>query len=331
MNPVDLQQQQILQMLSQASKVLLIVHKVPDGDCLGSVSAMLTRLRGQGLQAIAYCDDPVPDSYRFLPAMDQVFQASTIPEFTPELVIVIDCADEGRIGDGSRFLQGQAPVINIDHHVGNSQFGHINWVDSQAAACGEMIYRLCTTASWHITDDMATAIYTSLMTDTGSFQYANTTPQTLRLAADLREMGARTDEIREKVFESRPRAFVNLLAQILPTLEVSDDGRVASLTVTREAMVQAGASEGDCDGLINYPRFLAGVQVALLFKEAGEEIFRVGFRSKGNIDVYAIARQFGGGGHRKASGCTLSGTLAEVKQQVLGAVRSSLEPLEIPT
>ncbi|MZP31126.1 bifunctional oligoribonuclease/PAP phosphatase NrnA [Heliobacterium undosum] len=315
---------QVIAHLSAASRILLIVHKVPDGDCLGSVSAMLSVLLAEGKETAAFCEDPAPVGYRFLPNLSRLYHAETMPPFQPDLIVVLDSADRGRIGEAVRLLDGNAPVVNIDHHIGNSRFGDINWLDPAAPACGEMIYTLCREAGWMITPDVATALYTAVMTDTGSFQYANTTADTLRLAAELRDLGARANEIREEVYERKPLAYLSLLSAALPTLQVSGEGRVAWLRVTGETIAASGAGANDCDGLINYPRAIDGVQVALLFREVSAGEIKVGFRSKGDIDVYAIARRFGGGGHRRASGCTFLGRLEEAEAQIVQAVMEQL-------
>ncbi|MBM7868383.1 bifunctional oligoribonuclease/PAP phosphatase NrnA [Heliobacterium gestii] len=323
-HPVEGELGQAIAHLSAASRILLFVHKVPDGDCLGSVSAMLSVLEACGKKAIAYCDDPAPLGYRFLPGLSRLYDAATLPPFEPDLLVVLDSADRGRIGDGVRWLDGNVPVVNIDHHIGNGCFGDVNWLDPSAPACGEMIFHLCRAAGWTITPDVATALYTAVMTDTGSFQYANTTADTLRLAAELRDLGARVNEIREEVYERKPLAYLRLLSSVLTSLQLSADGRVAWLRVTGETMTVSGAGANDCDGLINYPRAIDGVQVALLFREVDAGQIKVGFRSKGDIDVYAIARRFGGGGHRRASGCTFMGGLDDAEKQIVQAVMDEI-------
>lgn len=322
--PDNLERQQIVQLLSSATDVLLLVHQIPDGDALGSLSAMLTCLQKQGKNAIAYCDDPVPGIYKFLPGMDQLYNAVSIPKFSPSLAVVMDCADQGRVGHGMKLLEGIEPIVNIDHHLGNTLFGHLNWVDSKAAACGEQIYQLILSAGWEITPDVATALYTSLVTDTGSFQFSNATAYTLRLAADLRDKGARVGEITQEVYETKTLTSIRLLSEVLPTLRLSSDGRIAWLKVKKHLMERLNAGHEDCEGLIAYPRSLEGVEVALLFREMDQSTVKVGLRSKGNIDVNFVARQFGGGGHRRASGCTLYTNMDDAEAQVLEAVKSML-------
>ncbi|MDD4588422.1 MAG: bifunctional oligoribonuclease/PAP phosphatase NrnA [Heliobacteriaceae bacterium] len=302
----------------------MAVHQVPDGDALGSLSALLITLQAQDKSVVGYCDDPVPRIYRYLPGINQIFNAGSLPDFIPELAVVMDCADQNRLGEGIELVNKAKCIINIDHHLGNSLFGHLNWVDANAAACGEQICQLFQQANWPITTDVATALYTSLATDTGSFQFANTTSYTLRLAADLRDKGAQVQHIMRELYESKPLRSLRLLTAILPTLQLSADGRIAWMQISRAIMDQLGATQEDCENLVSYPRSLEGVDVALIFREIDPETIRVGLRSKDIVDVNRVARLFGGGGHRRAAGCTLQTNLAEAKSRVITVVESML-------
>ncbi|QGG48223.1 DHH family phosphoesterase [Heliorestis convoluta] len=315
----------IVAALNQARSVLLCVHQIPDGDALGSLSALLTTLQKQGKTVIAYCRDVVPQIYRFLPAMELVQQTFPEDASSIDVAVVMDCGDLERVCTNPDFLQNVAMLVNLDHHVGNPLFGHFNWVDTEAAATGEIIYQLHEMAGWPITADVATALYTSLMTDTGSFQFSNTTAYTLRLAAELREKGARIEEIRREVYESRTLRSLRLLQQALSTLQLSTNGKIAWIGVSLQDKERIGAIHEDFEGLISYPRTIKGVEVALLFREIEAGTVKVGLRSQSTIDVAAIARHWGGGGHRRAAGCTIKGTMAEAEQQLLAVVKECLD------
>lgn len=314
----------ILFRLRTAKAVVIMVHQQPDGDALGSLSALLSALTARGIRAVGCCDDAIPRAYRFLPLMDQVFQPSELPDHPYDRAVVVDCGDVGRVGDAQPLLTPIETVINIDHHVGNTCFGHLNWVDPTAAATGELIMHLIEYAGWAVDGAVATALYTSIVTDTGSFRFANTTAATLRVAATLREQGAAVGVIMHELYERRSLASMRLLASVLPSMALSDDGRVAWLAIAIDDMNRCGANQEDLDGLLDYPRAIDGVEVAILFRQIAPGRIKVGLRANGGVDVYAVAAHFGGGGHRKASGCTFHGDLHQAQAAILLEVQRAV-------
>ncbi|MEK7280165.1 MAG: bifunctional oligoribonuclease/PAP phosphatase NrnA, partial [Nitrospirota bacterium] len=212
-------------------------------------------------------------------------------------------------------------VINIDHHVTNTRFGHINWVEESASATGELIYYLIERLGLRITPDIATCLYTTLLTETGNFNYSNTSSKVLRIAADLVEAGADPWKIAMSLGENSPERL-RLLGELLINIEKSRDGKIAWFTITNALFERTKTSAEDTENLINYPRSLVGVEVALLFREVSPDSYKVSLRSKGHVNVAEIATKFAGGGHKNAAGCLVKGRLDIVKDLVIGAIES---------
>lgn len=295
---------------------MIVFHEHPDGDAVGSALALLLALRKLGKQPLAACPDRLAPCYRFLPCSDEIAGADVAGDF--DLALLVDCADPARAGSLIEVVRRCPRLVNIDHHPTNERFGDAAWVDPEAAASGELVARLITALGVTIDAAMATCIFAALLTDTGSFHYSNTTAASLALAGEMVAAGARPELISDAIYEQRPRGDVELLAAALRTLSLSEDGRIAWLTVTAADLERTG---GDSDGLVNYARMIAGVEVALLFREEGPNTVKVSFRSRA-VDVAEIARAFGGGGHPRAAGCTFGGSLAAAQEAVLARVAS---------
>ncbi|MCR4430560.1 MAG: bifunctional oligoribonuclease/PAP phosphatase NrnA [Tepidanaerobacteraceae bacterium] len=306
--------------LAKYNSYIVTSHIVPDGDGIGSVLAMMLALQKAGKNAVAVVRDTVPDKYIFLP------YARTIKKDFDgkyDVIISLDCGDEERLGFEKPLKDLGKIVVNIDHHKSNTFFGDINIIDCHASSVGEILYHIIKDLTI-IDMDIATNIYTSIITDTGSLRYSNTTPSCLRILAELVEKGVKPDFISRQVFEKRSIESVNLIKMALNTLEILSDGMLACIFITKEIMEKSGAKEEDTDGIINYAREIEGVEVAVLFKEKEEGLIKVGFRSNDWIDVSKIAEEFGGGGHARAAGCTLKATLNETRENVLNSVKKYL-------
>ncbi|MDH7480172.1 MAG: bifunctional oligoribonuclease/PAP phosphatase NrnA, partial [Syntrophomonadaceae bacterium] len=312
--------------LRAAPRVLLTSHQVPDGDSIGALLALGLGLEQLGKQVELCLDDEVPLMYRFLEGSERIVRPAAV-EVIPEMVVLLDCTGIERAGAGLAPRLKHSLVINLDHHTSNEHFGSINYVDETAAATAEIVYDLLSCLGVAMKPPIASAIYTGIITDTGSFRYSNTTPRTLRLAADLLEGGIDLDTIREKIFETRTLEMLRLLGECLRSLQVDPDGRLAWVVVTQETLSRLKVTDeyGLFEGLINYPRSIAGVEVAILFRELAPMVVKVGFRSKSWVDVNELASRFGGGGHRKASGCVIGGEIDQVVPQVLDAAREALK------
>jgi len=303
--------------LANYNSFVITSHIMPDGDSIGSVLSMTLALQKAGKDAVAVVRDEVPHKYIFLPHAGDIKRHF---DGKCNCIISLDCGDEERLGFDRPLKDYGSMVVNIDHHKSNTLFGDINIVDSHASSVGEIIYHPI--KELQVLDlDIAMNLYASIITDTGSIRYSNSTPAALRILAELIEIGVKPEVMSRQVFERRSIASVNLIKMALDTLEVFNDGMIASITITKEIMDKSGAKEEDTDGIINYAREIEGVEVGVLFKEKEERSIKVGFRSNDWVDVSRIAEEFGGGGHARASGCTLKATLSEARERVLNFVK----------
>ncbi|WP_243371159.1 bifunctional oligoribonuclease/PAP phosphatase NrnA [Geotalea sp. SG265] len=301
---------------------LITTHESPDGDAVGSSLALAGYLTGLGKDVTVYLCDPVPDIYQFLPLADKVVNG--LPPRHYDVCFVLDVGELRRAGTAITSCRTIGKFVNIDHHLNCEQFGAINYVDTKACATGALIYRIIEGAGQQINYDIALCIYTAVITDTGSFRYSNANPEAFAIAAKMVEKGINAWDVAEKLYESQPQNRLQLLALALATLSFSPFGDYASIAVTLDMYRQCNASAELTDGFVNYPRSIKGVEVAVFFREIREGLFKVGFRSKGKVDVSALAAAFSGGGHHNAAGCTVEGTLSAVKEKIFTLLEQSL-------
>lgn len=301
--------------------ILLLAHVHPDGDVLGSLLGLGLALAESGHPVTIAGPDPVPGPLHFLPGV-ALFQQWLEAKGTFDLVLLADCPDPGRTNGLLEGARGPATrVVNIDHHPDNRRYGHVNWVDPGASASGEMVYDLITALELALTPAVATNLFTAIHTDTGSFRYSNTTPQALRVAADLVARGADPARVAIHLYETRPPESLGLLGRLLQRVELSADGSVAWLALPR-GDVPGGFL--DSEDLVSYPRSIAGVEVAVLLRETDAGGVKVSLRAKGDVDVGRIAARFGGGGHAKAAACLVRGSLEDARRMILGAVTEAV-------
>lgn len=308
--------------LGQARRFLCVLHAFPDGDAVGASLGLGLSLEQAGRDVTFFCATEIPYNLHFLPGMDRVVNTLP-PDASFDATVICDAAASHRVGPGLPPREQRGTVLNIDHHMTNDCFGDVNYVDPGAAAVGVMILRVIRGAGLPLSKDVATALYTSILTDTGSFRYSSTDPEALRAAAELVAAGAQPWEVASAIYEEQPVARLRLLREVLDTLHVSDDGRLASLLVTHEAAQKVGATPDLTDGFINYARSIRGVEVAALLTEpppGTDEPWRLSFRSRGRVNVSAVAERFGGGGHFNAAGAKTRGTLEELRERVAQAV-----------
>ncbi len=301
----------IIRALREGSSFLVLLHELPDGDSVGAALAMVLVLERMGKRVMAVGVDRIPRPYRFLPRADKAVVSGDLPLSAGLAVeswdtsIMLDCADPERAGAAWPLARKARTLINIDHHVTNIGYGDLNLVDAHASATAELVYALARDLGIEIDRDLANCLFVGIMTDTGSFRYSNASAHTFRIGAELVEAGASPEELAARIWESRPVSSLRLLARALTTLGLSDDGRMAWLTVDDAALADAGAEEQEVEGFVNYPRSLEGVEVAMLFRPMADGRTRVALRSKGRADVSRVARSLGGGGHPRAAGCIL--------------------------
>jgi bifunctional oligoribonuclease and PAP phosphatase NrnA len=319
-----------IEAIKNNKKFLITAHVNLEGDSLGSQLAMKELLIGMGKEAFILDNDPVPEHYRFLPKAGEVSnKLDKVQDF--DAAVVLDCPTLKRTGKVKDIIAKKAKlVINIDHHISNERFGQINWVDSNASSAGEMVYRLFKEVGVKLTKEVALSLYIAILTDTGSFNYDNTSSVTHEIAGELLGYGLDPALVSESVYERRSIEDIRLLALALDTLKVNKDGTVAYMEVTKDMLEKTKADMAKSEGLINYARSIDKVKVAVLFKEDLKEKnkINISFRSKGNgetIDVNKIASAFGGGGHTRASGCVITGSLEDAKKKVLAEVENVLK------
>jgi len=308
----------ILKAIREGERFLVCSHSRPDGDAVGSMLAMGMLLKKMGKRADLVSADRVQVIYRALPGADDIRTAMRVHgPYDAAILLECDGVERTRLQGLEKFL-----LINIDHHATGLEYAHINWIDHRAACVGEMVYRLFLAAGIEVTPEVATCIYTTVLTDTGGFIYGGTRASTFELARDLTLAGADPIRIAQQVYFSMSMAKLLLLGAALKNLH--REGRVAWLWITHEDMVRSCAVEEDCEGIANYALSIAEVEAAVFMRELPENRIRVSLRSKGRMNVAAIAERLDGGGHENASGCTLAGPLNRAREQILGELRSAL-------
>ena len=293
----------LLKRIRQGNRFLLTSHTSPDGDAIGSELGLARLLRKLGKGAVVWNRDATPSIYQPLPGSERIHVGAEPPAGFPEVfdgIIVLECPSPDRTGIEEHLKA--LPIANIDHHLGNQHYGAVNWVDSAAPAVGEMVFRLAQTLKLAIDPETASALYLCLVTDTGGFRFSNSTPAAFEAAAALVREGAQPEQVSQWLYESQPLAVLRLLSEMLPTVEVHEGGRIASARLDRAMFERAGASPGDSEGLIDYPRSIAGVEAVALVREKEDGSYKVSLRSRGAVDVEKVARHHGGGGHRNAAG-----------------------------
>jgi bifunctional oligoribonuclease and PAP phosphatase NrnA len=314
---------EIVEAVHHGRSALLFAHVYPDGDVLGSQFGLGLALRATGRAATFACAHPVPDPFHFLPGATDLQQWKSGRDGF-DLVITLDCPDPARLGGLLEGTRGPGTlVLNIDHHGDNRRYGDVNWVDTRAAATGEMVYDLLHAAGLPLTADVAVNLYTAIVTDTGSFRYSNTTPRTFHIAAHLVEAGVDPAHVATAIYETRQLGGLRLLGQVLQGIETDLDGTMAWLVIDRAQAESPDLPEGE--EFVNYPRSLRTAKVAVLFRELPNAV-KVSLRAKGEVNVARVASALGGGGHPNAAGLILPGGLAEAKTRVLGAIRQALAP-----
>jgi phosphoesterase RecJ-like protein len=309
----------ILEVMRGGERFLVCSHSRPDGDAVGSMLAMGMLLEQMGKRVDLLTADRIPNVYRELPGAEAIRCVMRV-HGPYDAVIMLEC--DGLERAKLRGLE-QFFIINIDHHTSAREFGHINWIDREGASVGELVHRLVKIAGATVTPEMATCLYTTILTDTGGFCYGGTRPSTFALAEELTLAGADPIRIARDIYFSTPTARLLLLGAALSNLK--REGRLAWLWVTHQDMVRTCAAEEDCEGIVNYAISIAGVEAAAFLRELPEGIIRLSLRSKGRLDVASVAVKLGGGGHENAAGVTLEGPLSRAMEQILTELRAQVK------
>ena len=315
---------QIIQHIKDGQHILIASHAEPDGDSVGSLVALGLALAKLDKKITMYNPSPIPAVYRFLPGADRIVRQIKTAD-TYDLALVLDCGDLVRIGETSAEV-GKIPIlVNIDHHVSNTGFGHIQLIDTTACATAEIVYRLINALEIPFDKAIATSIYTGILTDTGSFRFSNTNQAAFAISKAMTDAGVEPHNVAQRVFGTYSLGRIKLLNIALNSIEISDNGKLSMMTVTRSMLTTTGTNTEDLDGMINYARRIEDVKVAALIhetKNGGGKFtnmnhYHVSLRSDSSVDVAKIAGNFGGGGHASAAGFQIESTLVALKTKII--------------
>jgi phosphoesterase RecJ-like protein len=307
--------------IRKGRRFLLTSHARPDGDSIGSQLAMAYALESLGKEVRIVNADAAPDHYREFPGVERIEIASRTNK-EADVLIVMECSDLSRTGVEG--LEGHY-IINIDHHVGNRMYGTLNWFDESAAACGEMVFDVIRELGVPLSEEIATHIYLAILTDTGSFHHSNITPRTFDICRQTVEAGVNPATMARRVFDSNSFGKLKLIGALLDAMELTDDGRLAVLYMDDAMLTACGCTHNDTEGVINLPLTAREVQAVVFFKGITAGDVRVSMRSKYDVDVRAVANEYGGGGHKNAAGFTVRGPLAEVRPRIVERLGRAIE------
>jgi len=314
--------------IKSSDNFLVTSHPKIDGDGVGSILALGWALEGLGKKYEIVVRDGVPQVYTFIPGSEKIRRYDEGSDIDYDVLIALDCTGIDRIGIPPERVLKARPIVNIDHHIDNKEFGTVNLNLPSASSTAELLYDLLKKNNFPIDENAAVALYVGIVTDTGRFSYSNTTAESHAVAADLISSGVRPSEVYRKIYQSYSPGIAKLRALASLGVQLSDDGRLAWSSVTNEMFRETGTRIIDTQEFSSIPLEIEGVEVAILFMEMQESpSVKVSFRSKGKLSVNAIARIFGGGGHRMASGCIVDGTLEEVRRRVLAEARKATQSI----
>jgi len=309
----------VIDRLIKSQSIFLATHVNPDGDAIGSLISLGLGLQQYGKRVYTYNESPIPAVYRFLPGVSLVKQ--TLPQSHDwDTAVILDCGDLERIGTAVDCVRGLPQIINIDHHVTNTAFGHYRLVDSAASSSVEIVYRLLKRMNVEIDEAIANAIYTGILTDTGSFRFANTNSAAYAICSEMVQCGVDPYTVAQHVYGTYSLGRIKLLNMALDSIEISTNGKLSLMALTREMFAETDTNPEDVDGMINYAKRIEDVRVAALILEnargTAQKRFHVSLRSDGTVDVAEIAASFGGGGHFSAAGFGVESSLKDLKNTI---------------
>lgn len=327
------------QAIASVKNFVLATHVRPDGDALGSTFGLAHILKMMGKEVLCYLEQPVAEVYSFLtPHVPVETDFARVAAFVGQcgddiMGIALDCGDLGRLGEKGEELSNIHPFLVIDHHQGNKGFGDLHWVEPHRSSTGEMVYDLAEElgVAAKLSKEAAQCLYTAIVTDTGSFRYDSTTEHTFAVAGKLIDRGVTPASVCQKIFDNASFGSLQLTQAVLAGLQTFLDDQVAVIRVTREMLQQTGTTYEDTEGLINFPRSVKEVRVAVFLKEGepGTDQISISLRAKGDCDVAKVAAQFSGGGHRNAAGCRVQGkTMDEVCAMLISVLEQALRQKE---
>jgi phosphoesterase RecJ-like protein len=313
--------QDIAHAIRSRQRFVLSSHARPDGDSIGSQLAMVYALRALGKSAIAVNADAAPPPLMQFPGVPDI-QIAPAVEGEFDAAIIMECSDLARTGVSGL---DRSFVINIDHHPGNTGFGQLMWFDSSAAACGEMVFDLVKTLGVPLSREIATHIYLAILTDTGSFHYSSISPRTFEICRETLEAGVDPVLVARNVYDSNSMGRLKLFGAVLSAMQIDATGRIAIVYLDHDMAREAGGTYEDTEGLINLPLTVKEIEAVVFFKQIEGEQYRVSMRSKGDIDVGGVAKTFGGGGHKNAAGCTVSGAIDALQKLFIAKIEDAID------
>ncbi|HWW82627.1 MAG TPA: bifunctional oligoribonuclease/PAP phosphatase NrnA [Vicinamibacterales bacterium] len=313
--------QPIVDAISVRRRFVLSSHSRPDGDSIGSQLALAYALRALGKEVEVVNADPAPGPLMTFPGAPDIRIAANVGDDF-DAAIILECSDLARTG-----VTGldQFFVINIDHHPGNSGYGQLRWFDPSAAACGEMVFELVRALGAPLTLEVATHIYLAILTDTGSFHYSSISPRTFDICRQVLEAGVNPVTVARSVYDSNNMGRLKLFGAVLSAMQLDSNGRIAIVYLDHEMARAAGGTYEDTEGLINLPLTVKEIQAVVFFKQIEGEQFRVSMRSKGEIDIGAVAKEFAGGGHKNAAGCSVTGAIDALQKLFIEKVGRAIQ------
>jgi phosphoesterase RecJ-like protein len=311
----------IVEAIGARQRFVISSHARPDGDAIGSALAMAYALRAIGKEARVVMADAAPESLQGFPGVSDIEITSSVSG-AYDAAIIMECGDLARTGVSGfeRYF-----VINIDHHPGNDKYGSLNWFDPGAAACAEMVFDIVMALGAPLTLEIATHVYVAILTDTGSFHYSGITPKTFDICGQALAAGVDPVRTARAVYDSNNVGRLRMFGAVLSAMQVDASGRIAVIYLDEAIARDAGGSYEDTDGLINQPLTVKEIQAVVFFKKIAGDQYRVSMRSKGNIDVGAVSKEFGGGGHKNAAGCTATGGIDVLRQVFVEKIEGAID------
>ena len=303
--------------LKEGARFLLMTHEAPDIDGLGSMLALGKSLTDLGKEAVLLIQKPINSPLTLLTGADKMMTRLSESDGGFDAVLALDCAERRRLGGHEDLWAGRGLTINIDHHETNTFFGEINLVDGNSSSAGELVYRLIKTGDFPLDYDVAENLFAAIQSDTGSFRFSNTTPGAMRIAADLMTYGVKPWKISQRILSGYGPVRLKLLALALNRVEFYAEGRIGMMVLSSDMFQESGARSSDSEGFVDYPRYVKGVELAVMIMEKDKNTFKFSLRSNRWANVAKLAMQFGGGGHVRAAGFTCNGSLGDVKHNFL--------------
>lgn len=310
-----------VELLSARDSFIILTHENPDGDTIGSAFALKKALKKIGKEAICLNEKPIPKKYGFLGKFDDL---SLVNNDIDYCIVSVDVADKKLLGNNIEQIFGSRVFLSIDHHLSNRLFAEYSCVDSTSAATCELIFDIITLLDVAFDKEITDCLYTGISTDTGCFRYSNVTSKTLRISADLIDYGADNAEINRKMFETKTKTFAALERLALDSLTLYYEGKLAVIVITADMYVKTGSDESETDAIASLPRQIEGVEVGVMMRQKSDGTFKVSMRGNGMVDVSVICSELGGGGHKSAAGCTVSGSADEVKNVLFKVIEKYL-------